>query len=139
MMKFLRHPVTGWTKLENKETGRDEAVGKLLLKDMIERKRRNDFVRMREFDMLRKIRKRGVVVGQNSGAWPTSFQSSMPFKPDDRAKTIKKIDDIEAQMSMQWRETEHATTTSFQPVECSNFQPSPTVPQAVSARPSPPL
>jgi ABC-type transporter Mla MlaB component len=32
----------------------------------------------------------------------------MPSKPDDRATTLKKIDEIEAQMSMQWWKTKHA-------------------------------
>jgi hypothetical protein len=40
-------------------------------------------------------------------ARPSFFQSSMPSKPDDRATTLKKIDEIEAQMSMQWWKTKH--------------------------------
>ena len=36
---------------------------------------------------------------------PSFFQSSLPSKPDDRAETLKKIDEIEAQMSMQWWKT----------------------------------
>ena len=66
---------------------------------MIERKRRNDFVRKREFDMLRKMRRSEVMAGQDPAARPSFFQSSMPSKPDDRATTLKKIDEIEAQMS----------------------------------------
>ena len=92
MVKFVRNPATSWTELDNKETDRDEAVSKLLLKEMIERKRRNDFVRKREFDMLRKMRKREAMVGQDLGGRPSFFQSSMPSKPDDRARTIKKIE-----------------------------------------------
>ena len=74
---------------------------------MIERKRRNDFVRKREFDMLRKMRRSEVMAGQDPAARPSFFQSSMPSKPDDRATTLKKIDEIEAQMSMQWWKTKH--------------------------------
>ena len=59
VVKFVRNPATSWSDLDNKETDRDEAMSKQLLKEMIERKRRNDFVRKREFDMLRKMRKRG--------------------------------------------------------------------------------
>ena len=92
MVKFVRNPATSWTELDNKETDRDEAVSKQLLKEMIERKRRNDFVRKREFDMLRKMRKREAMVGQDPGARPSFFQSSMPSKPDDRANTLKKIE-----------------------------------------------
>ena len=123
MVKFVRNPATSWTELDNKETDRDEVVSKLLLKEMIERKRRNDFVRKREFDMLRKMRKREAMVGQDPGGRPSFFQSSMPSKPDDRAKTIKKIDEIEAQMSMQWWKTKQGIASSLQPVDSPNFQP----------------
>ena len=122
MVKFVRNPATSWTELDSKETDRDEAVSKLLLKEMIERKRRNDFVRKREFDMLRKMRKREAMVGQDPGGRPSFFQSSMPSKPDDRAQTIKKIDEIEAQMSMQWWKTKQGTASSLQSVSSSNSQ-----------------
>ena len=123
MVKFVRNPATSWSELDAKETDRDEAVSKLLLKEMIERKRRNDFVRKREFDMLRKMRKREAMVGQDPGARPSFFQSSMPSKPDDRAKTLKKIDEIEAQMSMQWWKTKQgqASSLSMGDATSSNF------------------
>ena len=105
VVKFVRNPATSWSDLDNKEADRDEAMSKQLLKEMIERKRRNDFVRKREFDMLRKMRKREAMVGQDASVRPSFFQSSMPSKPDDRANTLKKIDEIEAQMSMQWWKT----------------------------------
>ena len=107
VVKFVRNPATNWSDLDNRESGREEAMSKQLLKEMIERKRRNDFVRKREFDMLRKMRKREAMTGQDPGARPSFFQSSMPSKPDDRAVTLKKIDEIEAQMSMQWWKTKH--------------------------------
>ncbi len=122
MVKFVRNPATSWTELDNKETDRDEAVSKLLLKEMIERKRRNDFVRNREFDMLRKMRKREAMVGQDPGGRPSFFQSSMPSKPVDRARTIKKIDEIEAQMSMQWWKTKRDTASTLQSIDSSNSQ-----------------
>ena len=134
MVKFVRNPATSWTELDNKETDRDEAVSKLLLKEMIERKRRNDFVRKREFDMLRKMRKREAMVGQDPDGRPSFFQSSMPSKPDDRARTIKKIDEIEAQMSMQWWKTKHGTASSVQSLESSNFQSGNSVAPPVSPR-----
>lgn len=110
MVKFVRNPATSWSELDSKESDRDEAVSKQLLKEMIERKRRNDFVRKREFDMLRKMRKRDTLQGDDPGARPSFFQSSMASKPDDRAQTIKKIDEIEAQMSMQWWKTKHGAS-----------------------------
>ena len=139
MVKFVRNPATSWTELDNKETDRDEAVSKQLLKEMIERKRRNDFVRKREFDMLRKMRKREAMVGQDPGGRPSFFQSSMPSKPDDRAKTIKKIDEIEAQMSMQWWKTKHGNAaSSLQSIDSSNSQAWGTVPPPAPPRPAAP-
>ena len=105
MVKFVRNPATSWSELDNKDTNREETMSKQVLKDMIERKRRNDFVRKREFDMLRKMRKRENLSGQDASGRPSFFQSSMPSKPDGRAQTLKKIDEIEAQMSMQWWQT----------------------------------
>src|SRR6187551_3017206 len=113
MVKFVRNPATNWSDLDAAPTDRDEAMSKQLLKEMIERKRQNDFVRKREFDMLRKMRKREAMVGvgQDPGGRPSFFQSSMPSKPDDRATTLKKIDEIEAQMSMQWWKTKHGDSS----------------------------
>ena len=112
VVKFVRNPATNWSDLGNKAINPDEALNKQLLKEMIERKRRNDFVRKREFDMLRKMRKREAMVGQDLSVRPSFFHSSMPSKPDDRANTIKKIDEIEAQMSMQWWKTKQSKSTS---------------------------
>lgn len=107
MVKFVRNPATNWSDLDSVQADRNDSVSKQLLKEMIERKRQNDFVRKREFDMLRKMRKREAIVGvnQDAGDRPSFFQSSLPSKPDDRASTLKKIDEIEAQMSMQWWKT----------------------------------
>ena len=109
VVKFVRNPATNWSDLDTKTTSQEEALSKQMLKEMIERKRRNDFVRKREFDMLRKMRKREAMTGRDPGARPSFFQSSMPSKPDDRAVTLKKIDEIEAQMSMQWWKTKQGS------------------------------
>jgi len=110
MVKFVRNPATSWSDLDQAEADREDSMSKQLLKEMIERKRRNDFVRKREFDMLRKMRKREAMAGANpdAAARPSFFQSSLPSRPDDRATTLKKIDEIEAQMSMQWWKTKNA-------------------------------
>jgi anti-anti-sigma regulatory factor len=105
VVKFVRHPTTSWSDLDTRSADRESEYSKAALKEMIERKRRNDFVRKREFDMLRKIRSREGVPGEGQGMRPSFFQSSLPSKPDDRAETLKKIDEIEAQMSMQWWKT----------------------------------
>jgi len=105
MVKFVRHPATSWGDLDLAGEGRDASQSKQALKEMIERKRRNDFVRKREFDMLRKLRTRAPSAEPGYGGRPSFFQSSYSSKPDDRAGTLKKIDEIEAQMSMQWWKT----------------------------------
>lgn len=105
VVKFVRHPTTSWSDLDTRAADRESEYNKAALKEMIERKRRNDFVRKREFDMLRKIRSREVNGESVQGVRPSFFQSSLPSKPDDRAMTLKKIDEIEAQMSMQWWKT----------------------------------
>ncbi len=103
--KFVRHPTTSWSDLDTRSADRESEYSKAALKEMIERKRRNDFVRKREFEMLRKIRSREASGESGQGVRPSFFQSSLPSKPDDRAMTLKKIDEIEAQMSMQWWKT----------------------------------
>lgn len=105
VVKFVRHPTTSWSDLDTRQADRESEYSKAALKEMIERKRRNDFVRKREFGMLRKIRSREGTGVEGPGMRPSFFQSSLPSKPDDRAETLKKIDEIEAQMSMQWWKT----------------------------------
>jgi len=104
MVRFVRNPTVNWTNLDTTETDRESQYSKQVLKEMLERKRRNDFVRKREFDYLRKLRQRDVLAGhrvEDPVVRPSCFQSSLTL-PEDRAGTIKKIDEIEAQMSMQW-------------------------------------
>jgi len=105
VVKFVRHPTTSWSDLDTRSADRESEYSKAALKEMIERKRRNDFVRKREFEMLRKVRSREGSADGSPGVRPSFFQSSLPSKPDDRAMTLKKIDEIEAQMSMQWWKT----------------------------------
>jgi len=111
LVKFVRNPATNWTELDSVDAEKDDSVNKQLLKEMIERKRRNDFVRKREFDMLRKLRKLEALADTSNdpGSSPSFFQSSMTSRPEDRATTIKKIDEIEAQMSMQWWKSKNQT------------------------------
>ena len=104
MVRFVRNPTVQWTELDSLTEDRESQYSKQMLKEMIERKRRNDFVRRREFDQLRKLRQREVLQGHRTedlSNRPSFFQGSMA-SPDERAVTLKKIDEIEAQMSQQW-------------------------------------
>lgn len=98
---FVRNPTKDWSELDRAEPEQDSGYDKQALKAMIERKRQNDFVRRREFDQLRKLRNRDPSATATL-ARPSFFQTSIPTDPDGRAVTLKKIDEIEAQMSKQW-------------------------------------
>jgi len=97
------------------------------LKAMIERKRRNDFVRKRELDMLRRIRREGLTPEQaaalaNSNLDEVDGRSSRPSALAEG--TVKaKIDAIEQQMV-------GVAPLSSRPVTL------PSVPAAVSSRPA---
>lgn len=112
MAMFVRNPTKDWSELERLEPEQESGYDKQALKAMIERKRQNDFVRKREFDQLRKLRSRDAAA-VSSVARPSMFQSSQVTDQDGRVGTLKKIDEIEAQMSQQWwkGKQEAATTT----------------------------
>ena len=131
--KFVRNPTTNWTDLDKQDPEPDTGYSKQALKEMIERKRQNDFVRKREFDQLRKLRSRDPSAGNPDLAGrPSYFQSSLPSNPDERAMTIKKIDEIEAQMSNQWWQGKNdgnkASAAAARPVAVADAAP-------VSSRP----
>ncbi len=114
VVKFVTSPTTDWADL-NKVGGRaDTTESSAALKEMIERKRRNDFVRNREFDMLRKARRRQLAGGAAGGMSPTSFisnvESAHPHEPE---RTLEKIDEIEEQMARGWLDPDspHAPAT----------------------------
>ncbi|MDM0114594.1 hypothetical protein QTI66_20750 [Variovorax sp. J22R133] len=102
--KFVRNPLKDWNELDAPESvPAENGYSREMLKEMIERRQRNDFVRRREFDMLRKLRQREASGGTAEGAAAiSSFNMSTSGKSEGRALTLKKIDEIEEQMSQQW-------------------------------------
>ena len=100
--KFVRNPMTNWADLDSQPPPSESGYSKQALKEMIERKRQNDFVRKREFDQLRKLRSRDPAARADVAGRPSFFQTSIPSNIGERAVTLKKIDEIEAQMSKQW-------------------------------------
>jgi hypothetical protein len=104
VVKFVANPATDWAELETvQEEPPQSGYAKSELKAMIERKRRNDFVRKREFDMLRKIRREGVPADGLAGIGAISDlddsdqpRTSTIARPDMAVKA--KIDEIEQQM-----------------------------------------
>ena len=73
VVRFVKNPTTNWADLDQQDTERESSYSKQMLKEMIERKRRNDFVRKREFDMLRKMRRSEVMAGADPAARPSFF------------------------------------------------------------------
>ena len=105
VVKFVANPTTEWAELgAPTEEARETEFAKGELKAMIERKRRNDFVRKREFDMLRKVRREGLTSEQLAALGGSSriddsearVGDSGGAKPDSGVKA--KIDEIEQQM-----------------------------------------
>ena len=104
VVKFVANPTTEWAEIGVPlEEARETEFAKGELKAMIERKRRNDFVRKREFDMLRKVRREGLTSEQLAALGGSSRIDDSEAKiidsgakPDSGVKA--KIDEIEQQM-----------------------------------------
>ena len=105
VVRFVANPATDWADLNSRQDGdgRELDLEKSELKAMIERKKRNDFVRKREFDMLRKVRREGLSPEQLAAMAGTSRIDSEskgdgnPLRQNDSAVKAK-IDEIEQQM-----------------------------------------
>jgi hypothetical protein len=131
VVKFVANPSTDWSELGPPVPGSIEnELAKSELKAMIERKRRNDFVRKREFDMLRKVRREGLTPEQLAALGNASpGGDSEPRMADSAAHPGQgmkaKIDEIEQQMVGQ------ASTQR----RLAEFYASPTAPAPFDARP----
>lgn len=88
--------------------------GRQLLRELMERRRRNDLVRKREFDQLRRLRRMAAVsspqqdedTGLDSEPGGSSFlDTAIDNGSEERAMTLRKINEIEEQMSRQWWKT----------------------------------
>lgn len=137
MVRFVRNPTVDWSEIDTIDDSRESQYSKQMLKEMIERKRRNDFVRKREFDQLRKLRRKEAPQDQvvEIISAPSSLFASSTSSPDDRADTLKKIDAIEEQMSQQWWKSKSG---SLPPHSGATFDPAAPVLQAPQAPPTPP-
>lgn len=105
---------------------------KAMIQAMMDRKLHNDIVRKREFELLRQMRKRGPQASRidlNDRA--SQFPASALSQPGGRAQTIKKIDEIEQQMSQQWwkgKQLRAAFQTVKPPVAAAPKAPTPDEP-----------
>ena len=106
VVRFVANPATDWADLNSRQhEGAELDLEKSELKAMIERKKRNDFVRKREFDMLRKVRREGLSPEQLAALGGSSrlddseskVGSDGPVRSADSGVKAK-IDEIEQQM-----------------------------------------
>lgn len=103
MAKFVRNPLKDWAELDAQDSATPETgYSREMLREMLERRQRNDFVRRREFDVLRRMRQREAAGIRGPESTSQHADSSTHGKSDGRALTLRKIDEIEAQMSRQW-------------------------------------
>ncbi len=103
VVSFVTRPVLGRAAAFEAAQTAPEDVDKATMQAMMDRRLHNDVVRKREFELLRQMRKREPQAGNMDLNERTSmFPPSMLSQPDGRAQTIKKIDEIEQQMSQQW-------------------------------------
>ena len=87
MARFVRNPTKDWSELDlpepEPEPEHESGYSKLALKALIQRKRQNDFVRRREFDQLRKLRRNGPLINPDLVGRPSFFQTSSISNLDD--------------------------------------------------------
>ena len=104
VVRFVANPATDWSDVTARNDD-EQDLERSELKAMVERKRRNDFVRKREFDTLRRLRRDGLTpeqlaaLGGSSKADDSEVRladSSVSARADSGVKA--KIDEIELQM-----------------------------------------
>ena len=106
VVRFVANPATDWADLNSRQhEGAELDLEKSELKAMIERKKRNDFVRKREFDMLRKVRREGLSPEQLAALGGSSRLDDSESRAGNEGPArggdsgVKaKIDEIEQQM-----------------------------------------
>jgi hypothetical protein len=105
MVRFVANPTTDWSALSTGNGDTDsQSANREELRAMVERKRRNEFVRKREFDMLRRVRREGLspeqaaAIDRASRLDENDARSSQPPGTGTRDGVKDKIDAIEQQM-----------------------------------------
>ena len=106
VVRFVANPATEWADIGARPEDGAVELEKSELKAMVERKKRNDFVRKREFDMLRKVRREGLTPEQLAALGGSSrlddseakLADSAAPRPAAEGGVKAKIDEIEQQM-----------------------------------------
>ncbi len=104
VVRFVANPATDWSDVATRPDDVQD-LEKSELKAMVERKRRNDFVRKREFDTLRKLRRDGLSPEQLAALGGSSKADDSDLRLGDNGVGARadvgvkaKIDEIEQQM-----------------------------------------
>ncbi len=150
VVRFVANPATEWSDAATRQDDGTE-LEKSELKAMVERKRRNDFVRKRELDTLRKLRRDGLTPeqlaalgGSSRAADSEARQSEGPMARADIGVKAK-IDEIEQQMAgeqlprdMAMRQRAAPRRPPVAPQHPTDFYNAPTEPAAFDGgRPTP--
>lgn len=143
VVRFALNPTTDWADLNGNESETKEIdQAKTELKAMIERKRRNDFVRKREFDMLRKIRREGLTGEGLAGLEGLSHLDDSEVRTHDSgaradADVKDKIDAIERMMVGESGASRRgaAVMRSTTPSMSDSFFSATTAPQVMASAP----
>jgi hypothetical protein len=135
--RFVANPTTDWAEINSRQDDPEGDQAKAELRAMVDRKRRNDFVRKRELDMLRRIRREGLTPEQlailgssNSRLDEVERISELNSKIDLGVKA--KIDQIEQQMA-----GEGFVTTQAQAPHTQRFYETSTTPAHFAATTTP--
>jgi len=113
---FVRSPVAGAPDGEAVTPSQQPENSAQAIKRVLERKAHNDAIRKREFARLRKLKLASSEEAVKIVARESFFMDSSHFPVlQERASTLKKIDEIEAQMSKQWWKNRQDTTPSAAP------------------------
>lgn len=142
--RFVANPTTDWKEINSRQDDPESELAKAELKAMIERKRRNDFVRKREFDMLRRLRREGLTPEQlaAAGAQANSVLSDTD-KPlgeanrDDVEAVRDKINQIEQQMVKEGFRPSMAPRPSLQAASSADFDSTTRAAHFAPTRPTP--
>lgn len=150
VVRFVANPATEWSEAATRQDDGNE-LEKSELKAMVERKRRNDFVRKRELDTLRKLRREGLspeqlaALGGSSKVDDSEARLSESNNPRADMGVKAKIDEIEQQMvgeqvprDMLMRQRPPARRSTAAPQHPSDFYNAATEPVAFGASRPPP-
>jgi hypothetical protein len=101
--RFVANPTTDWSEINSRQDDPEGDLAKAELRAMVERKRRNDFVRKRELDMLRRIRREGLTPEQLAALAASQSKLGDDERISEPSSKIDlgvkaKIDEIEQQM-----------------------------------------